>query len=743
MEQLNLAEVLNHIDPAALSYQEWVNVGMALKHEGFSCGVWDSWSQADSRYHAGECEKKWRGFNGSQSPVTGGTIVQLAKNQGWYCASGGHELGWDEEIRGDDLVVVDKSWLEGREIREPAQWHPAKQLITYLETLFEAGETVGYVTESWLKEDKDGTRYLPTQGDYSRTAGQLIEALSKCADDIGAVLGDYKPEAGAWIRFNPLDGKGVKNENVTEFRYALVESDEMPVEQQNAMVRELELPIACLVYSGGKSLHAIVRIDAADHTEYRRRVDYLYDVLQKNGMKVDIQNKNPSRLSRMPGVTRNGKKQFIVDTNIGKRSWDEWKEWIESVNDNLPEFESLKDCWNTLPELAPCLIEGVLRQGHKMLIAGPSKAGKSFALIELCIAIAEGRKWLQWQCTRGRVLYVNLELDRASCLHRFKDVYEAMEWPITSIQNIDIWNLRGKSLPMDKLAPKLIRRALKQNYIAVVIDPIYKIITGDENSADQMAAFCNQFDKVCTELGCAVIYCHHHSKGAQGGKKSMDRASGSGVFARDPDAMLDLTELELTPEIIEQQQNAAAAKAWLEWIRLREPTLLNQVSQDDACSAAALERIVRSNVPLWMCDGAMEYVRRVREAAAAYTGWRIEGTLREFPKFAPVNLWFRYPVHQLDDGQILDALDVDGTQPPWKRANQNRKKSAEENRRDQAQQFAEAVANCCAGEPPTVKDLAQWYAGTGKNVSERTIRRYVEKFGFSLNLENGTIVKSE
>ena len=742
MEQLNLAEVLKHVDPAALSYQEWVNVGMALKYEGFSCDVWDSWSQADSRYHTGECEKKWRGFNGSQSPVTGGTIVQLAKEQGWYSVSGGHELEWDEEIR-DDLVVVDKSWLENREVREPARWHPAKQLITYLETLFEAGETVGYVTESWLKEDKDGTRYLPTQGDYSRTAGQLIEELSKCGDDIGAVLGDYKPEAGAWIRFNPLDGKGVKSENVTEFRYALVESDEMPVEQQNAMVRELELPIACLVYSGGKSLHAIVKIDAADHMEYRRRVDYLYDVLQKNGMKVDIQNKNPSRLSRMPGVTRNGKKQFIVDTNIGKKSWDEWKEWIENVNDNLPEFESLRDCWNNLPELAPCLINGVLRQGHKMLIAGPSKAGKSFALIELCIAIAEGRKWLQWQCAKGRVLYVNLELDRASCLHRFKDVYEAMEWPITSIQNIDIWNLRGKSLPMDKLAPKLIRRALKQSYIAVVIDPIYKIITGDENSADQMAAFCNQFDKVCTELGCAVIYCHHHSKGAQGGKKSMDRASGSGVFARDPDAMLDLVELELTPEIVKQQQDSAAAKAWLEWIKLREPTLMNQVSQDNRYSAATLERIVRDNVPLWMCDGAMEYVRRAKEAAAAYTGWRIEGTLREFPKFAPVNLWFRYPVHQLDDGQILEDLDVDGTQPPWKKANQNRKKSAEERKREQKETFEFAVANCCAGEPPTVKDLAEWYAEDGVPAKDDTIRKWIKKFGFSLNLENGKIYKSK
>lgn len=737
MEQLNLAEVLQSVDPAALSYQDWVNVGMALKQEGYPCEIWDSWSQRDSRYRAGECARKWRGFNGSAAPVTGGTIVQLAKEQGWGGGSGGHEIDWGDEIT-DDLTVVDRSWLESREVTAPKQWHPARELIRYLETLFDVNETVGYVTESW---QKDGGKYLPTKGCFDRTAGQLIEALSKCDDDLGAVLGDYKPEAGAWIRFNPLDGKGVKNENVTEFRYALVESDDMPIEQQNALIRELELPVACLVHSGGKSLHAIVRIDAPDYTEYRRRVDYLYEVLKKNDFTLDTQNKNPSRLSRMPGITRNGNKQFLVDTNIGKESWEAWKEWIESVNDNLPEFESLSDCWNDMPDLAPCLIDGILRQGHKMLIAGPSKAGKSFALIELCIAIADGRKWLQWQCAKGRVLYVNLELDRASCLHRFKDVYEAMQWPIASIGNIDIWNLRGKSLPMDKLAPKLIRRAMKQNYIAVVIDPIYKIITGDENSADQMAAFCNQFDKVCTELGCAVIYCHHHSKGAQGGKKSMDRASGSGVFARDPDAMLDLVELELPQEVIEQQQNAAATKAWLEWIRLREPTLMDKISQDDECCPAALERIVRNNLPLWMCEGAMNHVQRVREVAGAYTGWRVEGTLREFPKFKPVNLWFRYPVHQLDDSGILGDLDADGTEPKWKRAHQVRRQSAEQQRENQKQQFAEAIANCCAGEPPTVSELVQYFAGAGKEMKPDTLRKSLKKFGFVIDKNNGKIRK--
>ena len=162
----------------------------------------------------------------------------------------------------------------------------------------------------------------------------------------------------------------------------------MEIEKQNAVIRELELPVACLVHSGGKSLHAVVRVDAADYKEYKNRVDYLYHICEKNGLKIDTQNRNPSRLSRMPGIIRNGRKQFLVDTNIGKASWKEWQEWIEGINDDLPEPEPLVDVWDNLPELSPPLIENVLRQGHKMLVAGPSKAGKSYALIELCCAIA-------------------------------------------------------------------------------------------------------------------------------------------------------------------------------------------------------------------------------------------------------------------------------------------------------------------------------------------------------------------
>ena len=371
-------------------------------------------------------------------------------------------------------------------------------------------------------------------------------------------------------------------------------------------------------------------------------------------------------MSRMPGVIRDGKKQYLIDTNLGKENFVEWREWIEAVNDDLPEPESLKDVWNDLPPLSPSLIEGVLRKGHKMMLAGPSKAGKSFALIEMAIAIAEGRKWLNWYCSQGRVLYVNLELDRPSCLHRFKDVYDSLGWPANNIANIDIWELRGKSIPMDKLAPKLIRRASKKNYTAIIIDPIYKIITGDENSADQMAHFCNQFDKVCTELNCAVIYCHHHSKGAQGSKRSMDRASGSGVFARDADALLDMIQLNTSDQV-----------------------------------------------------------------GLPGTAWRIEGTLREFEPFKPLNVWFEYPIHRVDDSGELEKLTPDCDKAPWQKSQDARHKKKEERK----QQLENAYNACLINGQVMVSDIADYL-----DITDKTVRRYINELD-DFVIEKGVVTK--
>lgn len=656
MEHENdIKEALDFVSPSALTYEEWLMVGMGLKEAGLPVAVWEQWSARDGgRYHKGECIKKWESFHGSSKPITQSSIFQLAYEHGWS-GPAGRALDWGDELTvgPQQPALVDPRWVEEQELHLPDTWEPAQQLKRYLQALFEPDEYVAYVTESFMAAD----RRRPAKGCWDRTAGQLIEELDACGDDVGKVMGDCDPEIGAWICFNPVDGTGRKDANVTSFRYALVECDNMEPGKQLAAIHQMELPCAALVYSGGKSIHAIVRVNAPDYAEYRKRVDYLYATCQKNGLTLDQQNRNPSRLSRMPGILRAGQKQALLETNVGKSCWEDWCDWVEACTDDLPDTECLADDWDDLPPLADALISGVLRQGHKMLLAGPSKAGKSFALIELCIAIAEGKTWLgRFSCAQGRVLYINLELDRPSCLHRFKDVYTAMGLAPDNLRNIDIWNLRGASVPMDKLAPKLIRRAGKKGYTAVILDPIYKVITGDENSADQMAKFCNQFDVVCRALDCAVIYCHHHSKGAQGGKRSMDRASGSGVFARDPDAMLDMTELTITDAIREQLHNKAACRVIKAMLDKRGHA--DAYGPDDALSKSRMLTIAKEKLGLADLRAIDAEVAAAQKKADSMTAWRIEGTLREFASFAPVNLWFDYPVHKLDSG-LLEDLQPD------------------------------------------------------------------------------------
>ena len=709
---MNLLEILEHISPSELTYDEWCAVGMALKHEGYTAADWDAWSRPDSRYIAGECEKKWRTFNGSASPVTAGTIVQMAKDRGLTFHSG------DNTLLDFDGVIAYEG--EAEPVTQTPVMNPVDEIIRYLRARFEPDEYIGYVTSVY--EDKESGKLAPTRGNYDRTAGQIIDLLEHCGGDIGSVLGDADPRAGAWIRVNPLDGKGIKDENVTDYRYVLVESDSLPIEQQNALMHDLELPIVTLVHTGGKSLHAICRIDAGkNREEYRKRVQYLFDVCEKNGLRIDRACKNPSRLTRLPGFQRGENRQYLIETNIGKASFEEWKDYIEESTDDLPDAENAADFWDSIPPLKPCLIEGILRQGHKMLLSGPSKAGKSFALIALTIAIAEGIPWMGFPCAQGKVWYVNLELDDISVKHRFRDVYRAMGIEPKALENIDIWNLRGRAVPMDSLAPSMIRRAKQRGYAAIIIDPIYKVITGDENSAEQMAHFCNQFDKVCAGASCAVIYCHHHSKGAQGGKRSMDRASGSGVFARDPDALLDMIELPVSEQLRKTEEDKAVCTIMKDWLkRFLGSAYGETVSDDDEQSRVRMTEHCRNHLKANSMELMNTEIAEAVRTVSLRTAWRIDGTLREFPRFEPINLWWEYPLHRRDQTGVLKDIDPDET---WQK-NFTKRKTNSERKEERKGSIETAFSAVSEGGKTTLGELAE-YLG----VTEKTVRNRLKEHG--------------
>ena len=164
-------------------------------------------------------------------------------------------------------------------------------------------------------------------------------------------------------------------------------------------------------------------------------------------------------MNKLNDLNQNGWLESNVD--------DEFKD-EDLDSDGLPEVISADAFLNNLPKLPSELIEGVVRVGHKMMISGASKSGKSFLLMQLAIALSEGTKWLGFRCKKSKVLYVNLEIDRASFIHRFTHIYEALKLKPKHSHDISIWNLRGIALPLDKLAPILIRRVASRGYDAII-----------------------------------------------------------------------------------------------------------------------------------------------------------------------------------------------------------------------------------------------------------------------------------
>jgi hypothetical protein len=209
----------------------------------------------------------------------------------------------------------------------------------------------------------------------------------------------------------------------------------------------------------------------------------------------------------------------------------------------LPEIEFAGSfVAEDIPE-PPQLVWGMLHAGSKFALAGASKAFKTWSLLNLAVAVSTGKEWLGFKTFPGRVLFINFELPRWSIQRRLKAIARAMEVELDDRQ-LCIWNLRGYSAPYQSLIPRIVDRIRGEGFSLVEMDPLYKMLgEADENSASDIARLLNSIEQI-TECGPAVAFGAHYSKGNQAGKNSIDRISGSGVFARDPDSILTFTAHE-------------------------------------------------------------------------------------------------------------------------------------------------------------------------------------------------------
>ena len=143
-----------------------------------------------------------------------------------------------------------------------------------------------------------------------------------------ATLDDFQNfcEEGCWFLCNPIDGQWNNldrlktqfnptgrsrraEENVTSWRYCVIESDAAPKDLWLKLLVQLPLPIAAITDSGGNSIHALVRIDADTKPEWDRivRVELLPDLTR---LGADPGALTGVRLTRLPNCRRGEKNAY-------------------------------------------------------------------------------------------------------------------------------------------------------------------------------------------------------------------------------------------------------------------------------------------------------------------------------------------------------------------------------------------------------------------------------------------------
>ena len=191
-----------------------------------------------------------------------------------------------------DAGLIDETFVKDRSPLCPETQTPA----SFLQRLYKPGEQV-LVFDVFKSQGRHVCQCVEPPYD----AGCLDHMVNGCKD-------------GVWFLCNPVDGEYHPNprqggtpsrrseESITAWRYLVLESDDADPADWLAILVQLPLRIAAIYTSGGRSIHALVRIDAESKADWDAKAKRLKPLMTILG--ADPATITAVRLTRLPGCYR-------------------------------------------------------------------------------------------------------------------------------------------------------------------------------------------------------------------------------------------------------------------------------------------------------------------------------------------------------------------------------------------------------------------------------------------------------
>jgi hypothetical protein len=328
--------------------------------------------------------------------------------------------------------------------------------------------------------------------------------------------------AGSFVRINPVKDADGKDASITAYRHVLLEWDTGTKEEQRARIARSNLPVTAIVDSGGKSVHAWVRVDAKDRAEYDARVAQVFALFAD--CPPDKQNKNPSRFTRLPCAFRGDKRQALIDINQGLPNWEAWAAWKGQQDNALVEQQEGTEVFDLDamdafdPKADPTVLVGGERRwlckGYAIQIVGFAGTGKSTLCMQMCTNWALGRDLFGLKPVRPlRILLVNSENDfgdmaemwAGSTRHFTMGDKTKLKEQLTIVRNT-----KARGAAFVEALENLIKRHKPD---CVVVDPLLAFVDFEIADQAQTTAFLRgQILPLLQRTGVALVYYHHTNK---------------------------------------------------------------------------------------------------------------------------------------------------------------------------------------------------------------------------------------
>jgi hypothetical protein len=226
-----------------------------------------------------------------------------------YGATNFYRVTKPERVTAEHAIANAEKWLgdfrcDGCDLWHVSPWRPLEDWrvdgLMVFAALYDKNDFLNVITDFTIERKDWGQKANPSGAGKTLLRDDWMRWIRD--------NGTPQSEAGAWIRPNPVKRHGTGRNgascdcDVTSYWFCLLESDDLPLDLQLSLWARLPLPIAAIIDSGGRSVHAWVKIDCCSAEEYVSIVDRIYSQLLRFG--IDPGNKNPSRLSRLPGAQR-------------------------------------------------------------------------------------------------------------------------------------------------------------------------------------------------------------------------------------------------------------------------------------------------------------------------------------------------------------------------------------------------------------------------------------------------------